>query len=446
MTTTAPDESPAPAPRAPCSAGAGSTTGTPRTRGSGSAPERRSRTATCGSRSSPSTSGSRSGRCGRSSCCSWARSTASTRPGKFFLVAVPTLVGLDPAAALHVRASARFGGRNWTIVSAALLLIPTILAAIVMQPGTPYWVRSWSSPRSAGSAAATSPRRWRTSTPSSPRRKQGLGARAERRRREHRRAGDPAGRPADHRDRRGRRPADPARRLHPADRGRRACSPRCTWTTSPRCATTPAPSRRRSGSADLGDVVPLHRHVRLVHRLQLRVRAGAAEPVRPHPAAGRRGDVHRPAARLADPPGRRLARRPATAAPRSRSGTSSRWPSATGVVHRGLGDRTRWRCSRAGFVLLFVLHRDRQRLHLQDDPGDLPRPGAGRDRGRWRRARSRAAAGPAALRGGDRHRRRGRRARRAVHQPGVPAVVPDHAVRATRRSGRSSRSTWCASW
>ena len=35
---------------------------------------------------------------------------------------------------------ARFGGRNWTIVSASLLLIPAILAAVVMQPGTPYWV------------------------------------------------------------------------------------------------------------------------------------------------------------------------------------------------------------------------------------------------------------------------------------------------------------------
>jgi len=31
---------------------------------------------------------------------------------------------------------ARFGGRNWTIVSALLLLIPTIFAAIVMHPGT----------------------------------------------------------------------------------------------------------------------------------------------------------------------------------------------------------------------------------------------------------------------------------------------------------------------
>jgi NNP family nitrate/nitrite transporter-like MFS transporter len=52
-------------------------------------------------------------------------------------VAVPTLVG----AVLRLPytfAVAVFGGRNWTIVSAALLLVPTILAAIVMHPGTSY--------------------------------------------------------------------------------------------------------------------------------------------------------------------------------------------------------------------------------------------------------------------------------------------------------------------
>ena len=57
--------------------------------------------------------------------------------GKFFLVAVPTLVG----AVLRLPytfAVAKFGGRNWTIVSAALLLVPTVLAAIVMHPGTSY--------------------------------------------------------------------------------------------------------------------------------------------------------------------------------------------------------------------------------------------------------------------------------------------------------------------
>ena len=49
--------------------------------------------------------------------------------GKFYLVAVPTLVG----AAMRIPytiAPAKFGGRNWTIVSALLLLIPTLLYAL----------------------------------------------------------------------------------------------------------------------------------------------------------------------------------------------------------------------------------------------------------------------------------------------------------------------------
>lgn len=57
--------------------------------------------------------------------------------GKFFLVAMPTLVG----AVLRVPytfAVARFGGRNWTVVSALLLLVPTAAAAFVMEPGTSY--------------------------------------------------------------------------------------------------------------------------------------------------------------------------------------------------------------------------------------------------------------------------------------------------------------------
>jgi MFS transporter, NNP family, nitrate/nitrite transporter len=58
--------------------------------------------------------------------------------GKFYLVAVPTLVG----AAMRIPytiAPARFGGRNWTVVSALLLLIPTALTWYVMkQPGTTY--------------------------------------------------------------------------------------------------------------------------------------------------------------------------------------------------------------------------------------------------------------------------------------------------------------------
>jgi NNP family nitrate/nitrite transporter-like MFS transporter len=57
--------------------------------------------------------------------------------GKFFLVAIPTLVG-SLLRLPYTFAVARFGGRNWTIISAVLLLIPTILAAIVMHPGTSY--------------------------------------------------------------------------------------------------------------------------------------------------------------------------------------------------------------------------------------------------------------------------------------------------------------------
>lgn len=57
--------------------------------------------------------------------------------GKFFLVSIPTLVG-SFLRLPYTMAVAVFGGRNWTIVSAALLLIPTVLAAIVMHPGTSY--------------------------------------------------------------------------------------------------------------------------------------------------------------------------------------------------------------------------------------------------------------------------------------------------------------------
>ncbi|KAA0092348.1 NarK/NasA family nitrate transporter [Mycolicibacterium sp. P1-18] len=58
--------------------------------------------------------------------------------GKFYLVAMPTLVGAFMRIPYTV-APARFGGRNWTIVSALLLLIPTLLTLYVMtQPDTSY--------------------------------------------------------------------------------------------------------------------------------------------------------------------------------------------------------------------------------------------------------------------------------------------------------------------
>ncbi|TDD31350.1 NarK/NasA family nitrate transporter [Actinomadura sp. KC06] len=57
--------------------------------------------------------------------------------GKFTLTAVPALVG----AALRIPytlAVARFGGRNWTVFSAATLLVPAVLAAFLIQPGVSY--------------------------------------------------------------------------------------------------------------------------------------------------------------------------------------------------------------------------------------------------------------------------------------------------------------------
>ncbi|WP_278263422.1 nitrate/nitrite transporter [Nocardia sp. AG03] len=58
--------------------------------------------------------------------------------GKFFLVAMPTLVGGFLRIPYTV-ATARFGGRNWTIFSALLLLVPLLLTLyFVTQPGTSY--------------------------------------------------------------------------------------------------------------------------------------------------------------------------------------------------------------------------------------------------------------------------------------------------------------------
>ncbi|MGI5482521.1 nitrate/nitrite transporter [Streptomyces lavendofoliae] len=57
--------------------------------------------------------------------------------GKFSLIAVATLVG----AVIRIPytfAVARFGGRNWTVFSALMLLLPTGAAYAVMEPGTSY--------------------------------------------------------------------------------------------------------------------------------------------------------------------------------------------------------------------------------------------------------------------------------------------------------------------
>jgi MFS transporter, NNP family, nitrate/nitrite transporter len=56
---------------------------------------------------------------------------------KFLLTAAPTLVG----ALLRLPytfAVGKFGGRNWTIVAALLLVVPSIMIAIVLEPGVPF--------------------------------------------------------------------------------------------------------------------------------------------------------------------------------------------------------------------------------------------------------------------------------------------------------------------
>jgi NNP family nitrate/nitrite transporter-like MFS transporter len=57
--------------------------------------------------------------------------------GKFLLTTLPTALG-SLVRLPYTFAVATFGGRNWTIVSAALLLVPTIATAIVFEPGVSF--------------------------------------------------------------------------------------------------------------------------------------------------------------------------------------------------------------------------------------------------------------------------------------------------------------------
>ncbi|MZD07336.1 MFS transporter [Streptomyces sp. SID5785] len=57
--------------------------------------------------------------------------------GKFFLVSMATLVGAFVRVP-YTFAVALFGGRNWTVIAASLLLVPSVAAFVVMEPGTSY--------------------------------------------------------------------------------------------------------------------------------------------------------------------------------------------------------------------------------------------------------------------------------------------------------------------
>ena len=57
--------------------------------------------------------------------------------GKFLLTAAPAALG-SFVRLPYTFAVAKFGGRNWTIISAALLLLPTIPMAFLIKPGVSY--------------------------------------------------------------------------------------------------------------------------------------------------------------------------------------------------------------------------------------------------------------------------------------------------------------------
>ena len=57
--------------------------------------------------------------------------------GKFVLTALPTAAGAILRLP-YTTAVARFGGRNWTVFSALLLLVPTVLAGTLLRPGVSY--------------------------------------------------------------------------------------------------------------------------------------------------------------------------------------------------------------------------------------------------------------------------------------------------------------------
>ncbi|MYS70731.1 NarK family nitrate/nitrite MFS transporter [Streptomyces sp. SID5926] len=56
---------------------------------------------------------------------------------KFLLTSVVTLVGAVVRVP-YTFAVAVFGGRNWTVISASMLLVPTLAAFVVMEPGTSF--------------------------------------------------------------------------------------------------------------------------------------------------------------------------------------------------------------------------------------------------------------------------------------------------------------------
>ena len=267
--------------------------------------------------------------------------------GKFLLTTLPTALGAFVRLP-YTFAVAKFGGRNWTIVSAALLLIPTI--ATGDRAGARRLLHD--------PAGRLLPRRRRRRQLRQldgqhqrllPRPAQGLGARPERRRRQPRRPGRPARRPAG------------------AGHRRASTHPRLILAVYIPLIVVAA-----VGAALVMDNLATARnqpramreatrepHTWIMSFLYIgtfgsfigfgfafgQVLQNQFTGVLRHPAGRRVADLARAAARLADPAGGRHAWPTGSAAPGSPAGTSSRWRSARRVVLDGQPGWSRCRCS-----------------------------------------------------------------------------------------------------
>ena len=235
---------------------------------------------------------------------------------KFLLTALPTLVG-GVLRLPYTFAVGVFGGRNWTIVSALLLLVPTTLIAIFLQPGvsfTTLLVVAMFAGVGGGNFASS----MTNINAYYPVRLKGwaLGVNA---------GGGNLGVPVVQLV--GLIVLATLGTQYPramvaiyipliilAAIGAALYMDNLTQNSNAKGAIREV----MRASRDLDHLAALHRHLRLVHRLQLRLRTGAAGAVPgavPEPGEGGGADLPRAAARLADPTVRRRAGRPVQGIP-----------------------------------------------------------------------------------------------------------------------------------
>ncbi len=213
-------------------------------------------------------------------------------------------------------ATARFGGRNFAVLSSLILVIPTVGAILLLaNPGLPLWPYLLCAALS-GWAAQITPRRWPTSKPSSR-----SGSRVSR-------WVSPAGSVTSAR-RPSRRSA--CRAGHRRPRGARTGYARSTWWLLAVAGLGAAvfmnnlrslhrdgpPAVHPCGARLVGDLVSLHVRVRLVHRFRIRVRpsdpaqlVGQRAKLRAGVVARRRDRLHRAAAGVRGASRRREVGRP----------------------------------------------------------------------------------------------------------------------------------------